>query len=483
MKVLLVLANTSMDNLIPLSVSLLSACLKKVGHEVRLFDTTFYKTREKTGDTARIETLQVKQANLKTSGISFKKSNLVLDFKKLVDEFKPDLVGVSVVEPTYLIGLQLLDSIKDLGVPTIMGGIHCTFSPEDVIKEASVDMVCVGEGERPLVELVNRMANNKEYNNIPNIWVKDNGRIYRNSIGDLAELDNLPDQDWQIYEKERFYKPMGGKISITGTFELNRGCPYYCDFCCNKELQSIYKEHGRYYRQRDVDIFMDEIRAKRRQYGIEYIYIVAENFLGMTEDRFNKFIKHYKEIRLPFWIQSRPETIIKDRLLQLRDVGCEGLSMGVEHGNEKFRREVLNRIVSNEIIIKAFEIAKETGIRISANNIIGFPTETRDLVFDTIELNRIINVDNVIVNIFAPYRGTRLRQLCVEKGYLSSDAIVGDYRQDVDVVMPQFTPEQIKGMHRTFTLYVKLPKSRWPEIERAEKSDETFKRLRVEYEN
>ncbi len=484
-RVLLVLANSFMDNLIPLGVSLLSACLKDAGHQVKLFDTTFYKTRQRTGDDARVETLQVKYTNLKEVGITPKKTDIFMDFKKVITEFKPDLIAVSVVESTYLIGIKLLDSIKGLGVPTLIGGIHVTFSPDEVIKEQSVDMLCVGEGERAIVELANCIRDKRDYSNILNLWVKKDGRLFKNSIGPRADLDKLPVQDWDMYESKRFFKPMGGKIYIAGTFEMNRGCPYNCAFCCNKNLQEIYKDYGAYYREKSVDILMDEIRIKKEKYQLTYLYIVAENFLMMGQDRFDKFIKNYKEIQLPFWIETRPDSVTEDRLLKLRDIGCEGISIGVEHGNEEFRRKVLNRYISNDAIIKAFNIAKKAQIRTCANNIIGFPTETRELIFDTIKLNREIKVDNIIVNLFTPYRGTALRDVCIKKGYLKPDAIAGDYRMDSDIYMPQLPPSIIHGLQRTFAMYVRFPEVMWPDVKRAERLDnkgcDVFRKLKKIY--
>lgn len=484
-KVLLVLANSFMDNLIPLGVSILSACLKQAGHEVKLFDTTFYKTREETGDDARVKTLQVKYTNLADFGIRPKKTDMICDFRKLANEFEPDLIGVSVVETTYLIGLRLLNAIRDSGIPTIMGGIHVTFSPQEVIHEPTVNMVCIGEGEGAIVELATRLRNGKDYTDVPNLWVKKDDKIYKNPVRPLVDLNKLPEPDWTIYEKERFYKPMGGKIYIAGSFEMNRGCPYDCAFCCNKSLRDIYRHHGHYYRRKKIDTLMREIRSKKEQYGLQYIYIVAENFLLMDKERFDEFMEHYKNIRLPFWIETRPEIVTEEKLLKLEEIGCEGISIGVEHGNYEFRKNLLNRKVANSTIIKAFRIAKKTKIRTCANNIIGFPTETRELIFDTIELNRELNADNIIVNIFSPHRGTKLRQLAIEKGYLDSHALAGDYRSDAIIRMPYLTPEQIQGLQRTFAMYVKFPKEMRPEIEKCEKFDEqgnkTFDQLKKIY--
>jgi len=461
-----------MDNLIPIGVSMLSACLKKAGHEVKLFDTTFYKTRDKTGDEARVETLQIMETNLEDYGIHEKKTDMVDDFKQTVNEFKPDIVGISVVEITYLIGLKLSNSIKDTKILKVFGGVHTSMAPDQVIKEESVDIVCVGEGEKAIVELANRIENNLDYLDIPNLWIKKNGKIIKNQVGPLVNLDELPMADWSIYEKERFYKPMGGKVWISGAVELQRGCPYQCSFCCNEELQRIYKGHGHYSRDKKVEVFIEELKIKQREYGLQYLYLVAENFLQMKDEKFNKFIELYGQIKLPFWIETRPETITLERINKLRGVGCEGISIGVEHGNEEFRRKMLNRFMSNEVVIKAFEIAEKSGIRVCANNIVGFPMETRELFFDTVELNRELKASNSIINIFGAYRGTKLWELCVEKRYISKDAIAGDYRSDAELDMPQLDKETVKGLQRTFPLYVTSPRDMWPEIEKAEKFDE-----------
>lgn len=470
-RVLLVYANSFMDNLIPIGASLLSSCLKREGHEVALFDTTFYRTREKTGDDARVETLQVKKTNLADFGITENPGDVVSDFHQLVSDFKPSLIGFSVVESTYPIALRLSDSIKDSKIPKIFGGIHATMALEDVLREDSVDMICVGEGEGAIVELADRIERTADYSDIRNLWLKKSGSVIKNPLRPPVDLNNLPSQDWSIYEKKRFFKPMGGKVWVSGPIELDRGCIYRCAFCCNDELQKKYKGIGRYPRERKVENFIRELREKRDEFGLEYLYLVAENFLQMGDERFNQFIEMYNSVKLPFWIETRPETVSLDRIVRIQEVGCEGLSIGVEHGNDIFRRSMLNRYVTNDKITEAFKIAKKSGIRVCANNIIGFPDETRELVFDTIELNRELQPDNVITNIFCAYRGTVLQRYCIEKGYMPKGAIAGDYRLDAGLDMPHLSREQIRGLQRTFPLYVRFSKDMWPEIAKAEKFD------------
>ena len=478
--VLLVFANGFMDNLIPVGVSLLSACLKEKNHTVELFDTTFYRTRDKTGDEARAETLQVKETNLEDLGLSEKETDIIDDFNQTISRVNPDLIAFSALESTYFIALNLIKSINQ-DIPIIVGGVYVSMAPEDVIKEEGVDIICIGEGEEALVELADRIDCNEDYSDILNLWVKKGDKIIKNPLRPLVDLDTLPMLDWSLYEKERFYKPMGGSIWICAPLEIARGCPYRCAFCCNAGLQDLYKGTGYFPREKSVEKFIEEVKMKNTQYNLQYLYIVGENFLQMNNEKFNTFCKMYKEIKLPFWFETRPETITSERIEQLKKVRCEGISVGVEHGNEKFRREVLNRFVSNEKMIESFSIARGSGIRISANNIVGFPTETRELFFDTVELNRQLRADYLMMSIFSPYQGTKLRTLCEEKGYIPESVTAGDYRLDVSLDMPQLSREAIKGLQRTFALYVRFPKEMWPEIAKAEKLDEegndTFKNL------
>ena len=130
-KVLLIHANSTLDTLIPPNLSIMSAFLRDAGFQVKLFDTTFYKTRESTGDDARVNTLQVKETNFEDLGIYLNKTDMYDDFIKIVNEYNPDLVGLSAVSLTYPFGINFLRRLKEerRNIPTIVGGIHATISP------------------------------------------------------------------------------------------------------------------------------------------------------------------------------------------------------------------------------------------------------------------------------------------------------------------------------------------------------------------
>jgi len=468
-RVLLINCNTMLDTLVTAGIGLLSASLKQAGHGVRLFDTTFYRTADVTGDEARAAALQVKGTSFEDLGIVPNEGDVFEEFVRMVEDYKPHLIGLSSIEVTQGLGLRLLRAARHTGVPTVVGGPYASFAPELCIAEDCIDMVCVGEGEAALVELCGKMAADEDITGIGNIWVKRDGTIHRNPVRPPIAMTELPRQDWEIYDKRRFFKPMGGKISVTGTFEMNRGCPYTCTFCINDGFSSLYEGHGGYYREQDVDRLIDEMAEKKERYNLVYVYLVAESFLTTTRSRIERFGELYKEkVGLPFWVEARPESIVPEKVAILTDIGCEGISVGVESGNFDLRKNVLGRNVSDAIIIRAFETLRDTGIRVSANNIIGFPTETRDMIFDTIELDRKLQPDGVMLSFFSPYKGSSLRTMCEDEGYIEDGDYAMDYRLGPSMDMPQMSAKELTGLHRTFPLYVKFPKDEWEQIRRCE---------------
>jgi len=472
-KVLLVHANTSMDTLIPPALATLSACLKKAGNDVKLFDTTFYNTRGFTGDDARVRTLQVKETKFSDLGIHFNDTDMVLDIIKMVEEYKPDLIGVSVVEVTFNMSMDLINAVKKVNpdIKVAFGGSFAVTAPERMMSEKNADIVCIGEAENAFIELCNKLKNKEDYTKILNLWIKKDGHIYKNPLGNVVNLDDLPYQDWELFDKKRIYKPMSGTIGRTGCFELTRGCVFSCTFCINEHLNKIYKHKN--YREKSIPRYIDEVKYFKDKYGLEYVYILAEMFLPTTKQRIRDFSRLWKEkVSIPFWCELRVEGVDEENARLIEEAGCSSITIGIESGNEEFRKKVIHRMMSNQKIIDACKILMNTKMQISGNSIIGFPGETRELIFDTIELNRQLNLDNSMVHVFSPYRGTSLYDISVEKGYVPPDLIAGDYRSDVTLDMPQLRKEEVLGLHRTFSMYVKFPKEMWPEIKIAEKFDE-----------
>ncbi|NYT05596.1 MAG: B12-binding domain-containing radical SAM protein [Methanomicrobiales archaeon] len=487
-RVLFIYPNTMMATLLPINISLLHACLRKAGFETRLFDTTFYHTEEINFEMKKVELLQIKRFDYADTGVRFKETDMLEDLDHLVDSYRPDLIAVTLVQDTFDLARRLIGRIRNRGIPTIAGGVFTTFSPDEVLAVDGIDFACIGEGEEALVELCRRLQAGTSTTGIPNIWAKTPGGIIKNPMRRPVDLDALPFIDYDIFEKERIYRPMQGRIYAMLHVELDRGCPYQCTYCASPELKRLYREclNESYYRQKSVRRIIAEMKYLKEKYEANYIDFNSETFLARPIPDLEEFAALYKkEVGLPFWCQTRPETVSEEKIRIIRDMGCQNAQFGIECGNEAFRREILARNYSNEQILRAAHLLEEYGIAYTVNNIIGFPGETRELVFDTIRINRLIHPSTMNVYLFTPYRGTRLHQYCVEQGYLDADAEVHQLLDSTELKGQPLSYDELKGLQRTFPLYATFPESEYGRIERAERFDETgnaaFAELRAEF--
>jgi radical SAM superfamily enzyme YgiQ (UPF0313 family) len=492
-KVLLIYPNQRGMNMLPPAIGLLSSILKEDGNNVKLFDTTYYDKLDEVGG-AEIDSDNIKTEKLMArpfempNEITLKTTNVFDDFKKYVESYNPDLLAMSCTEDMFELGILLLNQVRKYKIPTILGGVFATFAPDLALSFDEIDIVCKGEGEESLRSLCRRMRTGKRYDNIPNLWFKNKNGSIKTNITKMVDMDANPLIDMSIFEEARFYRPMGGKVYRMFPVETFRGCPYKCSFCNSPSQEAMYREETgeSYIRRKSFENMRKELLFYKEKMGAQYLYFWADTFFTWKKGEFEQFAEMYQDIGLPFWCQTRIETAREDKMKLLRDIGCARISFGIEHGNEMFRRKWIERPVSNELMLKNFAIVEDSGIPFSVNNILGFPHETRELVFDTIEFNRKINAHDRNAYAFTPFHGTPLRKECERLGYLKNEDISKSLVSRIDenpLDMPQFSRSEIGKLVKTFNMYVKFPKTRWPEIKKAEEETPEGNKIYQELKN
>ncbi|MHC9543665.1 MAG: radical SAM protein [Vulcanimicrobiota bacterium] len=452
--------------------------MKKLDYvDVRLFDTTVYDVEEKTSDKTKEENLQVRPFSFDEKNIKLKKSRPEKDLKNIIDEFQPHIIAMSCNEITFPQGLELLKTVEDSNAIKLVGGVLATFAPEELLEHTCIDMVCLGEGEGALLDIIHRLAHEEDISDIRNIYMKREHRVIKNTLRAPVDINELPFPDYDIFDEARFYRPMAGRIWKLFPIETSRGCPYSCSFCNSPAQRKLYAQNGfkSYFRRKSIRRIEEELLYLKEKYNPEYIYFLSDTLLNMKKDEFEAFCSMYEKFSLPFWCQNRPEIITYERMKMLKEIGCHRMSIGVEHGNEEFRKTVLKKPSKNSNIIKAFEILDKVGIPVSINNIIGFPDETRQLAFDTINLNRKLSFDTSNAYAFTPFRGTELYELCRQKGYIEKEATLKCLTKGTALSMPQFSAQEINGLIKTFSLYAKMPENYMEKIKCAERNDEQGK--------
>ena len=323
-----------------------------------------------------------------------------------------NLIGVSFMSNYFDRAMQVTESIKrELDIPVIWGGIHPTSSPEESIKHA--DIVCLGEGEETLLELLQKMEKGLDFSDIKGLWFNKSHGVIKNKLREpFSDLDRLPFFDFSLRDHyildpaadnivpldiERFKKILprlphpDNKLKIAYRTMTDRGCPHKCSYCNISNQKEMYDEMGsKYFRARSVNNFINElVEIKERFPFIEAIQFFDDTFFARPLHEIEEFSKIYKErIGLPFYCQGSPNTITEKKMEYLVNAGMVYVEMGIQTGSERIKH-LYNRNESNEKIIKATEIISRHIPKILPPDyhiILDNPWETQEDVMDTVNL-------------------------------------------------------------------------------------------------
>lgn len=260
---------------------------------------------------------------------------------KKIKELNPDVIGLSVRSPLFKIAVKLNDELKKLKKLVVFGGIHAMIKPEECIKYT--DVVCIGEGEKTLIELMKKIKNQETISNIKNLWIKRNCQIEKNPLDDLnQDLDSV--SFFNFSEKNKYYLEnntliSGDPIKNHSTYHImvGRGCPFACSYCENSFLHKLYEKKGKFIRLRSVDNVIKELIAVKKGWKIKHIAFDDEVFI-LNKDWLKDFLKKYKEkICLPFGVDLHPSAITEESIKMLKEAGLEKVTMGIQSGSEKIR--------------------------------------------------------------------------------------------------------------------------------------------------
>lgn len=449
---------------IPIGIAMLQAVLKQNGHTVRIFDSTFMTSKVFDVLKKREELGFYKPVDL-SRYTKVKNCNINEELLKAISDFNPGLIGISIMSNDF-------ESLKDSSavikkkfphIPLLIGGIHPTVAPDHTFECKDIDMICVGEGEDAMVELLSRMEKRQNLTDIKNIWVRKEGKIYRNELRPFIDLNKLPPPDCTGFSQMHLYRPFWGKIYRIMDVETSRGCVHNCSECINASLKEMYRGKGRYHREKSTEKAIADLKCLKDKYNIKMFRFQDEILFVWSVDKCRKFFELYKrEIALPFICFGRAEYMTEEKVKIFRDSGCVSVSIGVETGNPELRARVLNRRMKNRKIIEAFQLCNKYKIRTGAFYMLGLPEEKRSDIFDSIMLNRECNPSLTTLTFVYPFHGTPLREYCLEKGYINDNDPIVDYVDSTIIKNDYISKERQKGLFRTFILYTLIPKWMFP---------------------
>ena len=287
-------------------------------------------------------------------------------------------------------------------IPVGVGGYHAILVPEECIKIDGIDMVIVGEGEYPWLDYMNDLRDGVKRTDIESIFFKtENGEIIKNPVRPLIEdLDSLPFPDFDLFDFENLDRSK----NFTAMVMLSRGCLFSCTYCGNSQFRNIYPNKQKYCRFRSPEKSIELLELLLKKYPFIKFIEFRDAIFNMYKEWFYEFMPMYIEkIHLPFNCNLRFDVLDEEMVKMLKDGGCYMIDIGLENGNEEFRRKYLHRNMKNDHMIQVSKWFRKYKITALTYNIVGLPYETLELSLETVKLNAKLDVDKVIPNIFYPY--------------------------------------------------------------------------------
>jgi len=370
------------------------------------------------------------------------------EFIYKVKEVSPDMIGYSTVTNQWHWIKQYSSWAKDAfpDILSICGGIHPTFAPEEVISSNGIDIVCRGEGEYIMLELIDRIKKGKDIKQINGLWVKDkNGNITKNSMAHFVEnLDSLPFSDKDSFNYYEILKAQ----NFEATIMAGRGCPFECAYCCNYGLQELYASHP-YVRKRSIANVMKELEYLNNNFPVNTFHFEDDTFT-LNKSWVTDFCREYKKLfNIPFSIYIRPDTE-EEIISVLKKSGCYKVHIGIECGNEKFRKKLLSRPITNKQIAKIFYLLEKNNIKTHAFIILGFPGETPGMINESMSLVKELKPDHTQISIFYPYPGTKLFDKCKQEGILTNKTKSSFFAGETTLNLKNISPERLKKYYEDF---------------------------------
>lgn len=361
----------------------------------------------------------------------------------------PGLVAFSSTTQQYVFAKRYAAVAKSaLDRFVVIGGIHATIDPEGVMAEPCFDALVRGEGEYPLVELADALSGGGDCSKIPNLWLSGpGGEVIRNPVRPPVDLSSLPWPDREVWDNELLMRHNDRQVSVMAS----RGCPFRCTYCCNTVLADLHGGNAKWVRQRPVPEVIAELEDLHRRFPDMKSLIFMDEIFTVHKKWVREFCDEYqKHFSTPFQVFLRVETVDRELLARMKEAGLYSVIVGVESGNERIRRELLNRKMSNDQIIRVFKWADELGLETWDFNMIGVPGDTEETIRETMALNRLIRPHHVQVSIFYPFPGTPLHQQCLDEGLTKVDESTSVFHSRPVLDLPGLPREKTLALHREF---------------------------------
>jgi radical SAM superfamily enzyme YgiQ (UPF0313 family) len=421
MRVLFVYPNLNTQMGFNQGLAMISAFLKRAGHETRLVNLNENLPPVPTREEILAE----------------------------IRAWNPGVLAASTLSQQYAEARDLVawlrnryDELGETPPVFVVGGVHPSMVPEQVMGDGVWDHVAVGECEDAMVDLVERIdgGDAELISSCSNFlsW-KSNARPRhysertsdnwkRNPVRPFPNISIMPMADYELFDTQRILDSKNGWAGLI----TSRGCPYRCTYCLNHEVIDTYRADLKapvrelnFFRFRHPEEVLDEMRFLLNRYERVNTFIMDDDLFTQNVEHAVNFCKAYEEseINVPFVVNAHVKQLDERVANALKSAGCTILKMGIESGSPRVRKEVLQRPMSDNDIFETVRLAETAGLHSSGFVMVGLPGETHEERWETVDLLARLEIGRFRSSMFYPFPGTGAFKLSVDGGFIDPEKV------------------------------------------------------------
>lgn len=382
-------------------------------------------------------------------------------------EFKPDIVGLSILTPSMPEAGWIAEQAKaTCGPDTIVvaGGVHPSALPEETLRDyIAIDVVAVGEGEKTLVELAEKGVSP----DIAGLVYRDKDKsaispadkfIHTAKRDTVKDLDSLGFPAYELFDMAYYSEPAPWAIRwlplSIANIRTSRGCPGACRFCAGHKIGGIGV------RYHSIEHVIEQIDMVVRNFGVEAIHF-EDDTMGSDIARLQALCRELRKRgfdKLKWDCCLRVDQVDAELLKEMKSSGCIQIEYGFESGSDATLKR-LSKNTSVELNRRAVNLMRKAGIRIFADVMFGLPGETEEQFKATIKFLRWARPEIISATCLCPLPGSSIYNELPEETKQNIEWGQYAYLEEVgmNVNLTAMSAERLRKLYQRFRRYIHQP--------------------------
>src|SRR6185312_15033479 len=389
-------------------------------------------------------------------------------FAKILDEFSPDIVGISVmfdVSYKHVAALAAAAKAADPDTKVLLGGAAVTTAWNIILDDQPhVDALCYSEGELALAKLLDADDLEKELLADPWVTRQSMGEKRKPKTKTLENLNDVIAVDYSLIDTDQY-----GMIEAFSPFRkakdeevkqffivTSRGCPFKCVFCAEPTL------HGGSMRYASLEVIEDHVKYLVDTYGMNVLTIYDDQLLlnhKRAKEFFKILAKYDLRVETPNGLTA---AYIDDEMAALmKAAGMDTVQLAIESGTEHMLRNVIKKPLRLNKVAPVVELLHKNGLFVQGFFVMGIPGEREQDRIETTQFIKDVGLDWGSFSLASPIRGSELYDICVKNKYIPDNMKIGEYELGTYIIRaPGLDPESLPQISYRMNLDVNFVNNR-----------------------